>query len=311
MNIEQPIVLDLLSQQGPALSSISDMPVVETKPDAQNEVPAEPTPEKVEAEQSGESATPATDEQDGQPTEPRGVGKALAQLRQQRKEAEAEAAKEREQRIRLEERLKMMEERKPPEPEVVQEEPAQPDRADFPDPDTWEQAMLDYVKQRASWEAKTEIKRVQDQARKEADEIAAKAEVQKSIDGFNERLSKTKEKYPDFDQVVDTPDVFVSPVVNQVIINSPDGAELQYLLGKNPAEAQRILALPYGDQLIEAGKLLAKANTPTKPISAAPPPITTLKTTISPADSRKDPEDMSMEEYAVYRYEREKARGRH
>ncbi len=61
MEIQKDIVLDLLDQQSPALSSTGDVPVVETKPDSQA---AEPE-NKPEPEQPVGSAPTATDEPPG------------------------------------------------------------------------------------------------------------------------------------------------------------------------------------------------------------------------------------------------------
>ena len=108
MEIEQPIVVDLLETPGgaPALSSTSDMPVVEAKPDVVVEVPAA-APEE-EAEQLEESATSTTEEtkvseQSGEPAkkESRGVQKALDRLTAEREEQKrrAEAAEERERAL--------------------------------------------------------------------------------------------------------------------------------------------------------------------------------------------------------------------
>src|SRR3990172_4809578 len=107
VSITKGITLDLLETPGtPALSSTSDLPVVETKPDAQNEgAPPELPAAGEEAkpaetpEQPGESATPATEEHPGEPAkkESRGVQKALDRLTAEREEQRrrAEAAEQR------------------------------------------------------------------------------------------------------------------------------------------------------------------------------------------------------------------------
>lgn len=313
MNIEQPKVIDLLSnQQGPALSSTNDLPVVETKPDAQNEgaPPAVPTEETQEAEQLSESATETTDEQDGQQAgdAPRGVGKALAKLRQERREAEE---RERAAQERLDKALAALEALKKPEPEVVKssDEPARPNKADFTDPDAWELAMLDYAEQRASWAAQKEVKRIEDEAKKKAELTAAEEATKKTVDAFNQRTQKVKDKYSDFDQVVNTPDVLVSQAMTHVIVNSEHGPELQYYLGKNPEDAKRILALPVADQLIEAGLIIAKMRAPAQPISAAPKPITPSRS--GGTTTRPSLEEASMDDYVAMRKEQQKASVRH
>jgi hypothetical protein len=124
---------------------------------------------------------------------------------------------------------------------------------------------------------------------------------------YSDRIAKTAEKYDDFDEIARNPDVKVSGVMAEAIVYSDNGPEMQYYLGKNPAEAERIMKLPPTIQLMELGKIEAKlagtpapaAPTPPK-ISTAPPPITPLKTGDS-APASKAPEDMSMDEYKAFR----------
>ena len=311
--IKQGLVLDILDQQAPpALSSTSDMPVIETKPDS---TPAPKEPEKEtavpeKAEQSSESATDATEEESGQQTEeekiPRGVGKALAELRQQRREAEARA-KAAEENLRL-----ALERQKPAEPEPIQDELVKPTRDTYSDPDAYDAAMLAYAEALAESRAKREVEKMRaeeaEKARTAAEEVSARAR----LDAYNARVEKARQAHADFDEVAKSPDVQVSMPVVHAIMTHDQGPEIQYYLGEHPAEAARILAMtvetPSGPQpdiarqLMEVGLIVAKLNAPqvqAQPVTKAAPPIKPLKSTPAPED--KDPAEMSMPEYAAWR----------
>ena len=316
--IKQGLILDILNVKAPALSATSDMPVIETKPDAS---PAEkpvaeavpPTEDVGEAEQSEESATSATETPEsvpGQPAAPRGVGKKIAELTRQREEERRRADSEHEERLRL---LALLESQKTPEPEA----PVKPARTDYPDDNAWDEALMLYAEQKATFEAtKVVAARLEEESAKTMQ--SAVAEGQKiALEAYNTRKEKTMEKYADFDEVANSPDVKVSMPVAHAIIHSENGPEIQYYLGKHPDEAQRLSDMTVRQfnpqtrlmdtvpdvarQLLELGLIVGKINAPApKPaISNVPKPLKPLKggeTQIS-----KDPKDMSVDEYVKWR----------
>src|SRR3990167_2156932 len=192
--------IDLLDARPPALSATSDMPVVETKPDASlaekpaaEAVPPEPEKADGEAEQSEESATSAT-ETPGQPAAPRGVGKKIAELTKQREDERRRADSEHEEKLRL---LALLEAKGAPQPE---DEPVKPLKADFPDPDSWDEALMSYADKKAAWTAKREV---ETRLAEEQNNVhnAAIVEGQKlAREVYQQRMEKTKEKYADFDE---------------------------------------------------------------------------------------------------------------
>jgi len=318
MEIEKPITLDLLdSAKAPALSSTSDMPIVETKPDASPEKEkAEAVPPKPEgdgeAEPSEESATSAT-ETPGQPA-PRGVGKKIAELTKQREE-------EKRSRLEAEERLNKaldaLAKATPKEVLADASEPVKPSKTDFPDPDAWDEALMQYAETKASWTAKKEVQVLRDEEQRHAQD-SAMAEGQKvALEAYNSRKEKTKEKYADFEEVANSPDVKVSMPVAHAIIHSENGPDIQYYLGKNPEEAERISSMTLRQfnpqtrtmdtvpdvarQLVELGLIVGKIQAPKvqTPVSNAPKPFKPLKG----GDSApvKALGEMSMDEYAKAR----------
>lgn len=114
-------------------------------------------------------------------------------------------------------------------------------------------------------------------------------------DDFMEQVEKMKQKYPDFEEVVNRP-VF-TPEMRDAIFDSPHGAEIAYFLGKNQNEALRIGQLSPAQIYKEIGKLEAKFSATGKTVSGAPAPIT-------PVEGRnvveRDLEKMPIEDYMAY-----------
>jgi len=320
MDIIKEQVIDILDQQGPALSSTSDLPVIETKPDsiaAPDVVEDEEVPE-TEGKTEDESAeSPESPSETTEPKKARGVQKRLDELVKQREEAKSQYEAEKAEKLRL---LALLETRgEQPQAdrrsETVETDPVpvKPSKNDYPDPDAYDLAMETYVEEKATWTAKREIVRAQAEMQAKAQQDAIEAGERAAREAYTGRKSKVMEKYPDFAEVAETPDVQVSIPMAHAIINAPDGPDIQYYLGKNPNEAARIMQLSPPLQLMELGLISAKLREPAQPkppISAAPKPIRPV--TSGSESVSKSPDEMSMDEYAQYRREREKrANARH
>lgn len=118
---------------------------------------------------------------------------------------------------------------------------------------------------------------------------------------FEERAAKVRATKPDFDSVVTNPDIMITNDMAAVIRESDLGPEVAYHLGTNPAEAQRIAALPPHRQAAELGRIEAALSAPpavsSKPIPPAPPPtVGGISSGLS-----KPLEEMSMAEYIAAR----------
>ena len=309
MNIDKPITVDLLDTSGaPALSSTSDIPVIETKPDAQNEgappAATPPEPEKVEekVKTDSESATEPEDEPSAndEPKKAKGVQKRLDELVKQREEAERRAEAEKAEKLRL---LALLEQSKPPQPpeHVEKTEPQRPTRTEFDDPDAYDEALIRYAEERAQWVAEQHIAQERAALEQKSAEERANAAADAAMAKFREREAQFKSNTPDFETVAQRDDVTVSLTMAQVIIESEVGPQLQYYLGSHPEEAARIHALPEAQQLREMGRIEGRLSAPPAPapISAAPKPIKPIPAVTEPP--AVDPENESMEAYAARR----------
>lgn len=328
MQVEQPKVLDILDTKGaPALSSTSDMPVIETKPDATNEGKPPEKPQAAEAapaegKTTPESATGAEDEEtpaSDAPKKPaKGVQKRLDELTRQREEAERRAKAAEENLARA---LEAMKQPKPaaeepkdeaPAKDAEDTEPVRPKRADFPDPDAYDAAVDAYIAEKAAHTARREVQAARaadEQARTKAAEEAARKSV---IDAHSARVEKAKAAHEDWQQFAESPDVQITVPMAAAILQHEQGPEIQYFLGKNPAEAERIAKLSPPAQLLELGLIAAGLRAPAAPAAAAAPaapetkPLTKAPPPARPAAAgatsvTKSLDEMTMEEYAAAR----------
>lgn len=129
------------------------------------------------------------------------------------------------------------------------------------------------------------------------------AKKQTTITTYKQRAIEFAKQNPDYDDALeDTSHIPVQPEIHEVIIESEVGPQIAYHLAKNPAEIERLNALPAHRRLIELGKLegaLAAKKAPTnvpKATKAAPP----VKAVSGAAPTKKDITDPSLSQ-AEYR----------
>ncbi len=307
MDIEKNTTLDLLDTSGaPALSSTSDMPVVETKPDATNEGAPPAAPEtkadeaKVEDKTESESATDpeAEPSANDEPKKAKGVQKRLDELVKEREQERAE-------KLRLLALVEQLQQKKPepePEPVVADDEPIRPIREAYDDPAAWEAAMLAYTDERADWASRKAIEDAKAEAKAAAEQRAIEEGQRAANERFVQAEVKAREKHADFEQVAYRADVEVPMMAVDAIRQSEAGPELLYYLGQNPAEAKQLFTLNPFQMIMRLGQIEAKltaAPAPAPVISAAPKPVTP----IAPASETitVDAENESVEAYAARR----------
>lgn len=122
----------------------------------------------------------------------------------------------------------------PKEPEVPKERPKRPRFSDYTDGNLYDAAMDKYETDIDLWNGRV----VEDRVSGVRQESLQTSEREKR----DARIAAARERYTDFDKVAFS-DVPVSWGVAELIHSLENGADLQYLLGKTPAEAERILKL--------------------------------------------------------------------
>lgn len=325
VSIKQEPTLDILDIGAPSLSTTSDIPVIETKPDSQPE--SKPAPEEAKAEKkdaapdegtkAAESATaeePDDSSASDEPEKPKakGVQKRIDELVRQREEEKAE-------KLRLLAIVEGYNKPKPePEakPEVDDSGPQKPTRESFGTTDEYVAALADYADAKATWSSEKAVKEaLAGEARKSEQRQIAESH-KATQEAYAKRVEDATKEYPDYKEVAESPDVTVSIPMAHAILQSEHGPKIAYHLGKNPEEAKRISQLSPPVQLMEMGLIVARltapaakeAPAPLKPVvSAAPKPLKPLESKIEPV--AKDPQDMNMEEYAAMVKQRDKRAG--
>lgn len=233
--------------------------------------------EQVESEESEATADEETgDEDTAAPDEPKkpskGVQKRLDELTRLRHDAERDRDHWRE--------MAMRQGAQPPTAqEAVAPTDAKPQESQFEDYDAWQRALT-------KWEVREELRAEQQQA-----------SVQQRRDALFERASA---KYEDFGSVINNPNLPITPLMGEVILDSAAGEDLAYHLATNPAEASRIAALSPARQAAEMGKLEARLTAP-PPSPRNPPPAPPKTVNGITAGTIKDPNKMTMAEYAEWR----------
>lgn len=136
---------------------------------------------------------------------------------------------------------------------------------------------------------------------------ASAAEAQ--VDVFNAKVDAARERMPDLDTAIsEFLRLPLSEAAAQILVESDKAPEIAYYLSKNPDTARRLNALPLHMQGAELARIEARVSIASpKKTSTAPPPVPTISGASSPG-GRKDPSEMSMEEYADWYGSRRKKR---
>jgi hypothetical protein len=143
----------------------------------------------------------------------------------------------------------------PAAPVVEPEAPKPPQVADF---DNYE----DYVNAAIQFKAESIASTVVAKTLRERDEAAQREAAQRQQDAqfqkYAEEVNQTKAEFPDFDQVVNRPDLPVSDAMKLALTTSGKGSLISYYFGKNPDECRRIFAMGNSPQaMMELGVLVA------------------------------------------------------
>lgn len=145
-----------------------------------------------------------------------------------------------------------------------------PSRDDFEDYES-------YLDAKAEWKAmqtfRAEMARRDEQAAQKQEQVKQQ-EVQQTVDQqLEERKTKGREKYPDFEKVALDPSTPISPLMAEIIAGSDNGEDVAYFLGSHRDEALRIARLNPLAAAKEMGALEA---------SLKAKPVATVKTTAAP-----------------------------
>jgi len=202
----------------------------------------------------------------------------------QRRKYERDLQTEREQRIRLEERL-------------AQHAPAKVSEPEMPTIDKFDN-FEDYVTAKAEYIAAKKIQDTLSEHEKRQQEQRAQAARQQTVESWNKRIASAD--IPDFHDVVASSDVPMTTAMQDAIMESEVGPRLAYHLATHPEEAEQIARMtPIGAvrALTQIEDRLLKAANEAKTTNAPPP----VRPAGSSASGKKDPGKMTDAEYMKWR----------
>lgn len=141
-----------------------------------------------------------------------------------------------------------------------------------------------------------------------------------SVDAWNAREKAARAAHADYDAVIAASDDFefpveVRPAIGNALLTSELGPQITYYLAQNRAECERIARLDPIAAVREIGKLEAKLSIKPTPETKKPPKLSAAPDPIKPdtggshAPSTKRPEDMTHEEYKLWRKQPAHLRG--
>jgi hypothetical protein len=187
---------------------------------------------------------------------PKGVQKRIDRAVRQKYEAEARSKM-------LEERVAAMESRQYA-PQQRQADDSEPTIDKF---DNFDQ----YVAAKAEYIAKKQIESTLSEREKRQSAEREATERTKTVDSWNKRIAAATAEMPDFEEVLASSDVPMTPPMQQAIMESDIGPKLAYYLANNPDEAEQIAGMsPIGAirtlGRIEERLATAKAEVKTTPL---------------------------------------------
>jgi hypothetical protein len=167
----------------------------------------------------------------------------------------------------------------------------EPSRDAFDTDAEYEDAVVDY--------------RIEQKVSKAVAKQLQKEQTEKTVETWEQRKNAAKKEMPDYDEVMQESTTRLSPAMEEAILSSENGAHLAYYLAKNPKKAAEIFKLSPS----ETGRMIGIIEATLKPqsrkgVSGAPPPVNPVAG--NRGVSTKDPEKMSMAEFAAWRNRQKK-----
>lgn len=161
------------------------------------------------------------------------------------------------------------------------------------------QTVEEYVAAMVNHNAELIVEKRLGERERSSKEQAQRDEQTKLVEKYGKQLEEARQAYDDYDDVVDNPDIAISEAMAKAIMRSSNGADIAYYLGKNPAEAERLVDLDPFTAAVEIGKISAKITRPSpKTATTAPAPIDPIGKRGSP---NVDPDKMSTDEWLKWR----------
>lgn len=141
-----------------------------------------------------------------------------------------------------------------------------PKQDDFDDFDKYQDALSDWMGEKAEFtanaKAEQRVGQILEEQRRQAWHADQQRQAQQQMANYYERAEATRQQFADYDEALQADHLKVHPdqipAIRDFTFHEPNGPVIGYYLAKSPAEFDRIARLPYGAQLAELGRLDAK-----------------------------------------------------
>ena len=289
--VQERLASNIVTSENLAEFTAQKLGLVDSEPAApvaaREDANAEPDAEnQSEQDRDGNDATTADDQKERKPN-PK-LERRFSEITKQREAAREEARLEREQRERLETRVKELEGRVNPQAQAPQD-----DVGEEPTPDQFSD-MYEYAKALAEY---TADKKMAERDQQDLNRKAA-AEQEVKFKAWADRVNAAKSNLPDFDDMVQSSDVRVSDPVRDAIIESEHGPQILYYMAENAEFAKKLGDMSIVSAVREIGKIEARYERDAK-VSApdaravvgksrAPAPISPLRGALNTVDAGLD-----------------------
>lgn len=140
----------------------------------------------------------------------------------------------------------------------------------------------DYVSAHAAYVARNEARKEMQGLNARVEEATRQVETRQQEAEWNKREAKAREKYADYDEVVHTEELTITPVMAAALKQMDDGTDVAYHLGEHPDTAARIAQLSEIGQIVELGRIATKLARPKPKSTSAPNPVRTVKSGAAP-----------------------------
>ena len=299
---------------GPPLSATSDLPDFKAptpeKPASEPPAPAREAPKAdksaaVDEKGNSEDKSATAEKSAGENSDPDSKAKGDETPAWMKREITIERNKRRaaEERAKtLEEALRTTQQTAKPKEETPTPPTARPQRADFADPDAYEDALVDWASKRTAAETESKIRETEAKTRQQK-------EFETVAQTWTDRRAEFMADHPDFEEVAEGDNVTITPTMANAIWTSENGPAVAYYLGQNPEEAARIAKLDPLQAIKAIGKIEARLEAPAAEETPTPKPR--KPDPIRPVGGseravRKSAAEESMEEYAARRIREQK-----
>lgn len=140
--------------------------------------------------------------------------------------------------------------------EVKQEaEPApKPKEEDF-------KTLGEYLEALADWKTEQKFQTIRQQIAAEEEKETQLSAQQALVKSYNERVDAARERYDDFDDFAFKENIPIYDGVKAIIMQDPNGVDLQYYLARNPKVARDLMAMPVELAMARAGAIAAQLGT--------------------------------------------------